>query len=574
VKHTSFLIVLTMTALIAPAATKPAPPDPLIEAAVAAVEAGTLPAFAATVERAAAEALTDPATADLPRLVQLATLREFARWFGRVPDPSTEQKGALTWLIRQRRAAPALLLSATTSDPPDRVLALLTALRKEHRERLEHFPELTAAVCLVWDDPDRFGGEDRPMDPSRVTRVFRYCADNPRATRNVADELPVDQLIFVVDNLLSDAEVDWVRRQYAQVDVGNAFFEVGYGPTRELKRDPKPEDDPAAHYTLANLRKSGGRMADQAYYAAQIGKTLGIPTATCTGLEREGQESQAWVTFQRDGRWDTTSGRHRQHLASPGEVLDPQTMDTFPSGELALVEGVSRTSAVTRAAAIALSKLLDRAPSKMQLAAIKRALELSPSDRRVWRRVADWGQQHRPGSDEYAALVNLVTAQLMPRSEEAALHVRLWMIAKVAAEDRAAALAEMRPGFERRPDLVATIQLARAAALMEKKDDDGALRALGEVLAMAEALPAHAVPAMRQVEDILRDRSRLERLAEVYDDVWSRMRQPSQSPVAHTTPYYAIGQEYAQLLEELGRKRDVERIRERLNEFWSEPVRR
>jgi hypothetical protein len=574
VRHTSFLIVVTMIVSIARAATKPAPPDPLIEAAVAAVEAGTLPAFAATVERAASEALVDPATADLPRLVQVATLREFARWFSRVPNPSTEQKGALTWLIRQRRAAPALLLSATSSDPPDRVLALLTALRKEHRDRLEQFPELTAAVCLVWDDPDRFGGEDRPMDPSRVTRVFRYYADNSGRTRNVADELPVAQLIFVVDNLLSAAEIEWVRRQYVQVDVGNAFFEVGYGPTRELKRDPKPEDDPASHYTLSNLRKSGGRMADQAYYAAQIGKTLGIPTATCTGLEREGQESQAWVAFQRDGRWDTTSGRHRQHLASPGEVLDPQTIETFPSGELALVEGISRTSAPARAAAIALSKLLDRVPPEKQLAAVKRAVDLSPSDRRVWRRVADWGQQHRPGSDEYAALVNLVATHLLTRSEEAALHVRLRMIAKVAAEDRAAALAEMRPGFERRPDLGATIQLARAAALMEKKDADGALRALGEVLALAETLPAHAVPAMRQVEDILRDRSQLERLAEVYADVWSRMRQPSQSPVAHTTPYYAIGQEYAQLLEELGRKRDVERIRERLNEFWSEPVRR
>ncbi|MDQ3439172.1 MAG: hypothetical protein M3478_02340 [Planctomycetota bacterium] len=570
----ALLLVLTITAANTSAATKPAPPDPLIEAAVAAVDAGTLPAFAATVERAASDALTDPATANLPRLVQLATLREFARWFARVPNPSAEQKAALTWVIRQRRTAPALLLSATSSDPPDRVLALLTALRKEQPDRLEQFPELTAAVCLVWDDPDRLGGEDRPMDPSRVVRVFRYYADNPGPTRDVANDLPIDQLIFVVDNLLSEPEIEWVRRQYAQVDVGHAFFEVGYGPTRELKREPKPDDDPANSYTLANLRKSGGRMADQAYYAAQIGKTLGIPTATCTGLEREGQESQAWVAFQRDGRWDTTSGRHRQHLASLGEVMDPQTMDTFPPGELALVAAVSRTSTSNRTAAIALCKLMDLAPADKQVAAIKRAVELSPSDRRVWRRVADWGEQHRPGSDEYMDVVGLITAHLLPRSEEAALHVRLRMIAKVAAEDRAALLAEMRSSFERRPDLVATVQLARAAALMEKKDADGALRVLGEVLAKADTLSAHAVPAMRQVEDILRERSRLERLAEVYDDVWSRMRPPPQSPVAHTTPYYAIGQEYAQLLEELGRKRDVERIRERLGELWAEPVRR
>jgi tetratricopeptide (TPR) repeat protein len=556
----AFLTVL-IASRVAPAATKPAPPDPLVDAAVAAVEAGALPAFTATVEKAASDALADPATADLPRLVRLATLREFGRWFGRVKEPSPDQKAALTWLVRERRVAPALLLAATSADPPDRVLNVLTALRKDQRDRLDRFPELTAAVCLVWDDADRFGGEDRPMDLPRVVRVFRDYADNPGLTRNAAGELPVELLVFVVDNMLGEGEVEWARRQYgAGADVGDAFFDVGYGASRPLKRDPaKPDDDPETLYTIANLRKFGGSLADQAYFAAQVGKAIGVPTAVCTGLAREGQEAQAWVAYLRGGRWDAAMGRYRVHGSATGEALDPQTMEHVPMGELALAASAANMPAPKRAAAAALCKLLDRAAADKQLAALRRAVELSPSDRRAWRALAEWGRQHRPGSEEHRALASLVMSQLMPRAEDVALDVRMRMLEKLAAEDRAAALAELRPAFQRRADLSATIQLARGRALVEKKDYDGALRELGEVLALADAAPTQTVAAMRMVDDVLRERSQLDRLADAYEQVWSRMRPPAQSPVPHTTAYFAIAQEYAQLLEELG---------------WAEPVKR
>lgn len=184
----AIVVVVMLTPTFASAATEPAPVDPLIDAAVAAVEAGAIVAFAATVDKAASEAMVDPMSADLPHIVQLATLSQFARWFARVEQPSAEQKSALAWLVRQRRVAPALMLSATDADPPDRVLAILTALHQDYGDRLEQFPELTAAVCLVWDDPDRSGGEGRPLDTSGPLRVFRYYADNPAATRNAAAE--------------------------------------------------------------------------------------------------------------------------------------------------------------------------------------------------------------------------------------------------------------------------------------------------------------------------------------------------------------------------------------------------
>ncbi|MGB7161235.1 MAG: hypothetical protein WBD40_24460 [Tepidisphaeraceae bacterium] len=575
----SLIMFSTLFAARTSAATKPAPADPFIVAAVAAAEGGTLPAFAATVDNAASEALSDPATADLSRIVQLATLREFGRWFGRVNAPAADRKAALAWLIRQKRLAPALMLSATTSDPPDRVLAVLTALRNDQRDKLERFPELTAAVCLVWDDPDRFGGDERPMDLPRIVRVFRHYADNPGLTRSAAEELPVELLVFVVDNLLSEAEVDWARRQYAQPpNVGNAFFEVGYGATRPLTRDVKPDTDPANVYSLANLRKFGGSLADQAYYAAQIGKTFGIPTTTCAALAGEGREAQAWVAFadRRGGRtrWDTTSGRYRMHLASSGTAIDPQTMEDVSLAELSLLAGTTQTPASKRAAAVALCKLLDRVPAEEQLAALKRAVELSPSDRRVWNRVAEWSQQHRPGSDEFREAASLISKHLAGRSDEAALHARLRMLAKLPADDRSAALAELGVTFDRRVDLVAIIQIARARALIERKDPDGALQAIGELIGNVDAIPARAVEAMQLVDDVLREKSELDRLADVYAQVWKGMRPPPQSPCAHTTPYFIIGQEYAQLLEEMGRKQEMTSIRERLAELYAEPVKR
>jgi hypothetical protein len=548
--------------------------DPLIEDAASAVEAGRLAALAASVENLVSDELTKPESADLQRLVQLATLREFGRWFGRVEHPTADQKATLAWLLRQKRLAPTLLLSATGSDPPDRALAILTALRTDQGDRLERFPELTAAVCLVWDDADRFGGDEQPMDLPRIVNVFKDYADNAAATRDAASDLPFELLIFVVDRAASEEEVMWVRRRSAPPGVGSAFFEVSYGPARELKRDAKA-DEPQNAYTLANLRKVGGRLADQAYYAAQVGKALGIPTATCLGPQREGQERETWIAFSDPrGQWDVSSARHRVHWSSPGEAIDPQTMESFPQGELSLSAGLGATPRAKRQAATALCTLLDRVPPEQQFAALKRAVELSPSDRRVWRRLADWAQQHRPGSDEHRDAATLVQTHLMPRSEDAALHVRLRMLAKVAADDRARALAEMLPTFGGRPDLAATIQLSRAAALLEKKDADGALAVLSEVITAADAVPAHAASAMRMADDILRERSELDRLAGAYARVWPRMRAPTQSPVAHTTAYWFIGQEYAQLLEEMGRKNDVENIREKLAQQWAEPVKR
>ena len=39
------------------------------------------------------------------------------------------------------------MMSISTSDPPERVLEVLRALRADHRERIEEFPELAAAVA-------------------------------------------------------------------------------------------------------------------------------------------------------------------------------------------------------------------------------------------------------------------------------------------------------------------------------------------------------------------------------------------------------------------------------------------
>jgi hypothetical protein len=573
------LIVVTMLAGVAAGApraatTKAGATDPLIEEAASAVEAGRLSTLATSVENLASDALAKPETADLARLVQLATLRECGRWFGRIEHPSAEQKATLAWLLRQKRLAATLMMSVTNSDPPDRALSILTALHKDQHDRLERFADLTTAACLVWDDPERFGTEDDPMDLPRVVGIFKDYAENPAATHDVARDLPVNLLIFVVDRAISEDEVQWVRRQSTPPGVGSAFFEVGYGPTRELKRDAKA-DEPQNAYTLPNLRKVGGRLADQAYYAAQVGKAVGIPTAICTGPEREGEERETWVAFSDPrGQWDLSSARYRVHWSSPGEAIDPQTMESFPQAELSLTAGLRATPSAKRLAATALCKLLDRVLPEQQLAALKRAVELSPSDRRVWRRVADWAQQHRPGSDEYRNVVSLVSAHLTPRSEDAAMYVRLRMLAKVAADDRARSLADLLPAFEGRPDLAATIQLARASALLEKKDGDGALSALAEVIPAADVVPAHAASAMRMADDILRERSDLDRLAGVYARVWPRMRPPTQSPVAHTTAYWFIGQEYAQLLEELGRKNDVENIREKLGQLLAEPVKR
>jgi hypothetical protein len=470
------------------------------------------------------------------------------------------------------------MLAVGPADPPDRVLQVLAALHATEKDRLDDHADLAAAFCVVWDDADRFGGEEAQVDEPRLQRLFRYYATGGDALRYAPRRLPPELLTFVVDNTVTEREIEWARAQYPRrVNVAAAFFDPVYDPGSNLNRDPEAADDPRA-YNLPNLRRFGGGTADAAHYAAHVGKSFGVPTATFTALGGEGREAQHWVAYFELGdrpQWNLTDGRYREHAGSVGTATDPQTMDDASAGDLAVLSELVGTKATARQASAALAKLSDAAERDDAVPMIVRAVELSPGNRRAWRQLAELAAGRDLSEDQRRELDAIVADRLDGDYPAFALAVRLKMAEREDVAERLQALDDVARRFRRRPALVAQVRMAQGAVLVERSDRAAALRAFGDAIDLASGeAPSVVAEAMVQVDALLREAGDVRRLADVYDQVWDRLPRPAPCPYARSTAYYMIGDTYATVLDELDERQRAAAVRMRLSTLYGSATRR
>jgi hypothetical protein len=105
-----------------------------------------------------------------------------------------------------------------------------------------------------------------------------------------------------------------------------------------------------------------------------------------------------------------------------------------------------------------------------------------------------------------------------------------------------------------RPDLVVQIRLAAADRLREDKRNKEAAEALLDLLRKQSSSisPACAWAVMSRLDELLRlGDGDLPRLRDLYAAVFAAMPRPAASKYFRTTPYYRVGWNYAQVLEEL-----------------------
>ena len=185
-------------------------------------------------------------------------------------------------LAGQPKLLTALMLSATDSDPPDRVVEVLRGLRQDHRAKLEEFADLASAVCLVWDEPERFGAEeDVPVNLEEVSRVFDYFARNANHLKLDPRELPAELLVYVVDGDLSEREVAWAagRNATAGWTWRHRSRMCGTWRTRITTAAARAR---TAGLVLPNIvRAQAGIAATRRTTRRRLGKLGGVPSAVC-----------------------------------------------------------------------------------------------------------------------------------------------------------------------------------------------------------------------------------------------------------------------------------------------------
>jgi hypothetical protein len=316
------------------------------------------------------------------------------------------------------------------------------------------------------------------------------------------------------------------------------------------------------------------------HFAAHVGKTFGIPTVGFTALEKEGREAQHWVGYfqlgSRRSTWNLADGRHREHAGSIGRAVDPQSLEPITEGELAVLCELPRTKAdAARLASVALLKLADGADAEVAFPYLRRAVDLSPGNRRAWLRLGELAATRELTDDQMRDLNALVAKYLRDAYPQFALTVRMKMINGLELPEQLAVLEEAARLFRGRPELLAQIRLVQGNLSVERNDSAEALKAFGDAVQLAgTAAPSVVVDAMDRIDELLRAENDLPRLAAIYKQVWTRMTRPTPCPYAQSTAYHAVGESFATLLDELNDRQGAAAVRTKLTTLFTEATRR
>jgi hypothetical protein len=530
--------------------------DSLVARTLAAIDSGNLSDLQKQLRQEAAAALADPRRIDWPAAAELGAFREFARYFAPIPDLADSDRRTLKWLARQPRLMPTLMSAVSRQDSPQRLLALLTAMQADQGSWLNDDADLATAFLVVWDKElaaqEHAGPEP---DPCHVIELFNYF-QNARNFRFDTRRLPWQLSVYAVDVKVSDPEILRAAARYAnRGEIGSAYFDVPYdlavfemGSAKQIQ---------SHDFTLPNLLRFGGVCIEQAYFASQVAKTLGIPSCICTGQGGDaGSIAHAWVGFLtmrgRSPRWDFDDGRYAEDLFWSADIIDPQTHQILNDADVGLLAELCNTAPDARLQSALVLKMADAVDASSRVPLYEQTIDLSPGNRLAWMALAIMGQKGELSADDEQSVDRVVAQRLRGPYPDFAWAMLARMPSSRELDAQIQSLNQIVLLFRDRPDLLAKTRIRQGDLLHKADRDDDAMNAYADVLANDLKAGPIILQAMSTVDAILRGRNDLDRLARIYQQVWSRLPMPQPSALAYESPYRQLGRAYAELLGELG----------------------
>ena len=174
-------------------------------------------------------------------------------------------------------------------------------------------------------------------------------------------------------------------------------------------------------YTLENIRKFGGVCAEQADFAASVGKSIGVPAEFVHGESTFG-ESHAWVMWVELLNVTRTSivfhlesyGRYSYDKYYVGGLTDPRTGQEITDRQLELwLQAVGADPIAHRQAALAMRAYpMFREKNKMtvadQLKFLDSAMKLSPWLEEPWLEVAKMSRDGLLGKEHGKRMLGIL----------------------------------------------------------------------------------------------------------------------------------------------------------------------
>lgn len=291
-------------------------------------------------------------------------------------------------------------------------LRLFLTLKKEFPEQIEPYAGLAIAIAVCWDGNRNgiydYGHHQRRVHaqmPDGLTDAvenFRYFVENQKSMQGRARFLPWEFLVHLINHRTPLDERSWALQNYLSKrnGIGTCYHDVPYDDemletsSQVCKMDGKD-------YTLANLKSFGGVCAQQADFAARVGKSLGVPAAYVRGESNSGG-LHAWVMWVEVKQVNQTSinfelsshGRYRNDKYYVGDLFDPQTGRQMTDRELELrLHTMGLNPLAARQASMVMRAypfLLQRTQmdATEQLVYLRKVAELCPGDIDLWKMLA------------------------------------------------------------------------------------------------------------------------------------------------------------------------------------------
>ena len=294
-----------------------------------------------------------------------------------------------------------LLAAIRPEDDAAAALEILCRIRACDEDRAQDYANLAVALAVVLDQPPP-AGWPHPYVRTQDLRIhardpclrFAEIADANEQGILMLDprNLPVSELLFVVDSWLDPGEVRFARRLDPDRvrRLTQLYDNVPYSHERTQRGEYVWAQGP---YRLPEIAGLGGICADRAYYTAQVGKAFGIPTLLFLGQGRDG--THAWVGYSNGrGAWTVDVARYQTDVYPVGRAFDPQTWRRISDSDVLTPYAYPRRGRGADKAAFAVewARMNPEAPFYRDLLAVARSQIhhwLEP-----WRMEAEWLQSH------------------------------------------------------------------------------------------------------------------------------------------------------------------------------------
>ncbi len=513
-------------------------------------------------------------------------------------EGSTRQAGWKLMRTNPQFAGAAAFLWHPKKDQIPQAIALGLTLEQKRPKDFESFANLAAAMCAVRDRPLAMQLNENAVIAAPAADVFEFFVRTNGSGAWPVKNTPPELLVFVVDAAASVDELAWAQSRYFKdAMVGNRYQEINYDINHFQMGTPKKISEEGA-FNLPNIKRWGGVCVDQAYFASEVGKAIGIPSVYVTA---EGTDvGHAWVGFLRTQggkiQWDFSAGRNEEYKRIRGEIVNPQFGGVMSDGEIAVLtealtldENVRRKAAALAEGAVEMREARKRKapwpveidglePPKgkkarsltvsSELELVEAAVKLYPSCPQAWEAVCDLARAGDLGDSErerWAAKVTQLCGQKFPDFSSKVLAILVKSVKD--AEAQSSLWDSMAQQFHNRPDLAADARLAQASLWEKAKNPDRALRAYKMIIDNLLNEGAFAFVALERCEELYNRNGAGQEVLPMYKAAFRRVQRPGQMnrESMASSGWYQIGSRYAQLLEENGQMNEADNIRMQIN---------